>query len=157
MRISMTTVYVKNNQIREHKRPLKKHLKKRQQRERKQIRPTLINGTKNCHWERKTLTSCAKTQFLLMSVTKSCLIGGKVRASSIGYNVRQTYLTSILPAILLYCWNEDKIDNRGSDLGHDDLSIAMPRQSVTKQSTAILPRIDRSDVRNLSLDLLTLS
>ena len=40
-----------------------------------------------------------------------------------GYTVRQTGLASILPAILLYCGNEDKLDDQGSDLGHDNLLI----------------------------------
>ena len=46
-----------------------------------------------------------------------------IRASSVGYTVQQTWLASILSAILSHHWNEDKINDQGSDLGHDDLSI----------------------------------
>ena len=63
--------------------------------------------------------------------------------------------------------NEDNIDDRGSDLGHDDLSIfkkknaafclAIDRlglrgvRSIDQEKTAILPRIDNQLVRGLSL------
>ena len=58
--------------------------------------------------------------------------GGRsaIGTSSIGYAVRQIWLTSILTAILFCHWNV-KIDNRGSDLG-DMICISeggMPRSA----------------------------
>ena len=70
-------------------------------------------------------------------------------ASSVRYTVGQICLASILSPILLYCWNEDKIDDRDSDIGDDDLSIlernaASPWRSSAKQNTALLPWIHES-------------
>ena len=97
---------------------------------------------------------------LHLSVTTSCLLNwlhrrySAIRASSVGYAARQTWLTSILSAILLYHWNEDKIDDWGSVLGHDDLSIigrsatfcsAVDRRGrQNAEQNTCLPRIDES-------------
>ena len=65
---------------------------------------------------------------LLLFVTTSCLLNWPhwwylaIRASSAGY-CASDMACSILFVIWLYFWNEEKIDDRGSDFRHYDLSI----------------------------------
>ena len=90
----------------------------------------------------------------LLSVSTFCLLNWPHWRYSV-ISVPLTWLASILPAIWLYYWNKDKINDRGSDLRHDDseggfpawhvlLGNWPPQRPVSKQNTAFLPRIDKS-------------
>ena len=66
---------------------------------------------------------------LLLSVTTFVwphwltVISNKDRYSTVGCTVYQTWLAFVSSVILLCYWNEDKIDDQGSYLRHDDLLI----------------------------------
>ena len=109
MRISMTIVNIKSNQIWEHKQPLKMHEKKAVLRL-KMVRPNFFEKTRIVN-EREKHDFHMQKQSVKLYV---CFLNwlhqqlSVTGASSVGHSVHQTWLTLNLAAILLYCWNEDK-------------------------------------------------
>ena len=104
-------------------------------REGSKVRPILFDWTTfrlNKIWSMRAKNTKSTCQHivLLLSITMSCLLNWPhrqqlaIRPNSVGYSVHQSGLASIFPVTLLYYWNEDQIDEWGSDIiGHDNLSI----------------------------------